>query len=161
MCIICLIPFRRLSVTTLPGKLIYGLLPVILAVSFAINFINFKTLSYPRDVAWKYVNQGKQVSNYCEFKVIWCPINIRQPNGIVEGSKTNGYQSVLLTNGAVYYPLKSMAYFKPLVPKANYTLLESHPYWYMAKAYQYEGYNIAERKMFDAMNLKVSVYAVH
>jgi hypothetical protein len=160
ICIICLMPLRKLDISGLTGKLVYSLLPVILAISFTINFINMKSFYFPRDVAWKYVNMGKKITNYCEFEVFWSQIYIREAVRVTD-NKNDDYQSALMTNGCSYYPIASLDYFKPFIPKPNYQLLESHPYWSMFKGYQYEGYSMPERKMVDSMNFKISVYAIH
>jgi hypothetical protein len=159
ICIICLMSFRQIDVSGWGSKFVYGLLPVLLVISFAINFTNMKSFYFPRDVAWKYVNMGKKIINYCEFDEFWSQINIKETVRVT-ANKNNDFQSVVMTNGCSYYPVESLEHFKPFVPKPNYQLLESHAYWSLFKGYQYEGYSMPERKMVDFMNFKINVYAI-
>jgi hypothetical protein len=122
-----------------------------------------KSFAYPRDIAWTLsrTHQLKNIENACEYADSWSVIPVEEEH-ILRGSPkspTDTLADIILVNACYFYPVDDKAKFQTYMPKSNERLIDSKPHFMNFKAYQYEGYGIAERQNMDAFKFEIKTFS--
>ncbi|MBD0297901.1 MAG: hypothetical protein ICV51_04450 [Flavisolibacter sp.] len=134
-------------------QLLLSLLSLVFTINFMYKFNYYKTFSYPRDIAWELIKSYdiRELEEICEHSNSW---------SVFPKQKGKLRSNIILVNCCYFYPVTNINNYKLFTPKYNYKLIVSKRHFNNFKAYQYEGYNIIERKNLDKMNLKIKAYTL-
>jgi hypothetical protein len=145
-------------------QLVLLIIPGVFIINFSFNFFQYKTISYPRDVAWEisktiYLDD---IENICEVGNSWSlmPKNREYLHSEVQIKREISQQhTIIVTNCCAVCSGISPSIYHEFKPSDGYILLESNPHFINFKAYQYEGYNIIDRQNIDDINLHIKIFS--
>jgi hypothetical protein len=164
ICIFSLFSINEVIKNTRNNRLILFVISLVFIVNFSMNFIHYKSFSYPRDVAWKLSKTIylEDIENVCEVNNSWSLMpsykEYAHSNVHVKRDRQQ-FHTILVTNCCAVCSGISPAIYHAFNPNENYNLLDTKPHFINFKAYQYEGYNISDRKNIDKINLQIRVFA--
>jgi hypothetical protein len=143
---------------------ILALLSFVFIINFGFNFLKYtKSFAYPRDIAWTLskTHQLKNIESACEYPDSWSVIPVEEEH-ILRGSPkspTDTLADIILVNACYFYPIDDRSKYQTYTPKSDERLIDSKPHFMNFKAYQYEGYGIAERQNVDAFKLEIKTFS--
>jgi hypothetical protein len=131
-------------------------------VVFGINLWKYHQFSYPRDIAFRYnreyvISNRKLVFEY-GTSVAAFPSEDELIFPVQSEKKANTFSEFTMVNFCYFYPAEDPSLYHEYIPGSGSTLISSGSYFLNNKAYQYEGFNIAERENISGMNLHIKVY---
>jgi hypothetical protein len=157
---LCIFMAYSLNKTFINSKIKCGILLMISIVgvyNFIVAIENYKSYSYPRDVAWNLIKEypKEAIHNICEYENSWSvtpePINYKS----IQNQQSN---KIHLVNCCMFYPVDNLIKYHEFEPSSNLKLDKSYEHILNFKAYQYEGYGIQEREFLDRLSLKIKVF---
>ena len=158
--------YKLLSKASDKYEFVLAALALVFVFNFAVNLIHYKSFSHPRDVVWKLskTNKFEDIENVCEYhpaggSAMPRKIGLMNPGG--RAVTSNRSPNVVVTNCCHLNRVKDLTKYQAYIPKNNYSLVETAPHFLNAKAYQYEGYGIVERRNMDRLNLQIKVFSKH
>lgn len=163
ICIVSLFPICQIKRISY-NRLVLLIISIVFIVNFGLNFTSYKSLAYPRDVAWKlnatiYI---EDIENVCELNNSWSmlPSYKEYAHSDVHIKRDNRQlHSILITNCCAVCSGVCPEIYSEFIPDSSYHLLETNPHFINFKAYQYEGYNIIDRQNIDKINLQIRVFS--
>jgi hypothetical protein len=156
-----------LNKLTKNGKLILSLISIIFIVNFGFYFINYKSLSYPRDILWHLIraNNSITVKNVFKYDDHW-PVMPKESELIysnIHGKPINSYYNIILIGGnfnSSIYLLNSVTRHHLFNPNDNYRLLESKSSFMNFKAYPFDsGATMIDRQNIDKNPIKIKIFS--
>lgn len=142
---------------------ILAFLSFVFIINFGFNFLKYtKSFAYPKDIAWTLskTHQLKDIENVCEYTDSWSVIPAEEEK-ILRGSSKNPTDTladIILVNACFFYPVDDKTKYHAYSPTNNARLLDSKPHFMNFKAYQYEGYGIAERENVEAIKFDIKTF---
>ena len=132
-------------------------LTLLLSIQFYSQIQTYLSISYPRDVYWKYLKTYpfthiKQISEYDNS---WS--NLPQK---IDGIYINPNQqdSIIIVNGQYFFPVDTADKYHSYQPENYEKLIFNRLHFINYKAYQFEAYKIKERALIDSLKLHIRVY---
>lgn len=166
ICIALLVPLANTTISFQKRTFLYLGIAGVFVFSFCFNFQQYRQYCFPRDIGWKYINiHGRTFLNsICEYKGGESQI----PSGTERAKKpkyvdkrTASFLFYNIINGCYHDRFDSVKKNDISYVVKYGTLLEKHSAFYCFKAYQYEGYNVAERKTIDSLGINIKVYGLN
>ncbi|RAK65766.1 hypothetical protein DLM85_13680 [Hymenobacter edaphi] len=143
---------QRLSIPPLRTALVFAL-PLISLVSFGLFFKEYRVLDYPYDVLSQYhlnTNTASKVRYVNEVgKSPGFKYDIPEPARLNEASTAPTTDSLTLINFAFLFPMKHLTPAPDLAKLGSQVLFDG-PHFLNFRAYQFEGFTIAERELIRA-----------
>lgn len=164
-CIFSLFAINKLLIKmTKKNELVLFFISLVVILNFGINFTQYYSISYPRDIYWKLSKtyRWEDIENVLEYTKSWSVMpeytdHIHYPNiPIIRGEK---FPKVLVTNCCYAYPVNNLEFYHKFTPNDNYNLLATKTHWLNFKAYQFEACSITERNTIDKINLQIKIFS--
>jgi hypothetical protein len=163
ICIFSLFSLNELIKINRKKQLILVILSIIFVLNFGVNFIQYYSFSYPRDIFWELSKTYnlKEIENVCEYDDNWSAMpSEKEFRNIGIHTKTDSqYHNILMLNCSNISPINDLTKYHPFYPKDDYIIVESKPHFINCKAYQYEGRSIVERNNTDKINLQIKLFS--
>lgn len=162
ICILSIFSINELILKTKNRQLIFVVLSFVLIFNFTINFNQYCSYSYPRDVGWQLckTNNLKNIETNYEYddshSDMPTVLDFSNAKTLVNQKKNN--HKILVVNCSHLFPINDISKYHKFIPNNNHILLDSKPHSINFKAYQYEGCSIIERVNIDKMNLNIQVF---
>jgi hypothetical protein len=158
---------ETLKKLTRRNELILFIISIVFIINFGVNFLNYNSLAYPRDVYWQLVKINKlhYADNCFKCDNLW-PIVPQMNDSINHGihEKRINARNYIITEGtsfnaSIYLINKSTNNYK-FNSNDNYHLLKSIPSFINFKAYQYDsGASKIERYSMDKQRININIFA--
>jgi hypothetical protein len=180
ICVFAVFPLARLREGSRARRPILAGLALFILCSGVQKIVEYRSIQYPRDIAWAVINEHNpaDVSTLCEYGPCqtisptfhgnisdtadsWTEVpDEKERESGFRDKRPFGPTDFLIVNGCYFYPVKTMASHQPLIHPGNgYRLVGSGVHFLNFKAYQYEAFDIEERRNLDSMDFRVRVYA--
>jgi hypothetical protein len=152
---------------TRKGKLVLSLISIIFIINFSFNFINYKSLSYPRDILWQLIraNNSINVENVFNYDDQW-PVMPKESElnySNIHGKPVKSYYNIILIGGnfsSSIYLLSSVTKHHLFNPNDNYHLLESKSSFMNFKAYPFDsGATMIDRQNIAKNPIKIKIFS--
>lgn len=133
-------------------------LSFLFVLNYSINFYEYKAIAYPKDVMWSVYNEntGKSIVNVCEYENVWYD-GISAIANLLPSEQSKDY--LVVVNACFYYPVSNYSLYRSFDRRDRLNLLKKQSHFINHKAYQYEGYDIKERRNLQKMKLKIKVFS--
>ncbi len=139
-------------------------LSLICIYSFFIQFRNYLSFSYPKDIAWKYINSmpNAEFITFNEYKNSWLhfPHKINKLSTFSQNNLNAKLQNnkVHVVNCCYFYPVNDASEYIVFKPTAQLKLIEIKNHFLNFKGYQYEGFGEKERSILDSLKFQIKVF---
>jgi hypothetical protein len=170
ICILSIYSINKiLNKLTRKSKLVLSLISIMFIVNFGVNFINYKSCSYPRDILWNLIktNNPNNVKNIFAYDDHWpvMPIGSESIYTNVNEKFINSYYNIILIGGnfsSTLYLVNPLNKDHIFNPDSNYHLLESKSSFMNFKAYQFDsGASMIDRHNMDKRHLKIKIFSAN
>lgn len=165
LCIFLAFTVSRIFNSYILKKSLVLAISVLGAYNFFIAFDNYLSHSYPRDIAWQYLNAAPsaEIISYCEYENSWSalPKKINKDLYKFENISTSNSKSdkIYIINCCYVYSVNDLSKYNAFNPTSELKLIDSKKHFLNFKAYQYEGYGADERKLLDKLSLNIKVFS--
>ncbi|MCX6272536.1 MAG: hypothetical protein NTU44_15225 [Bacteroidetes bacterium] len=161
ICIFSLFSINEFIIKIRRIKLVFLFISFVFILNFGVCFIHYLSFSYPRDIGWKLSKTYNlnDVKNVREFDNCSSSIPLIENFAHSDYNRTNRtFEKIIITNCCWVNGVGDFSKFHPFVPDKNYKLVEAKPHYVNFKAYQFEGFNIIERRNLDKMKLQIKTF---
>jgi len=131
----------------------------IIAIGATILFVfqmqNYLQIAYPRDVYWTYLRQYKRenITELTEFEDSWSNL----PERIFLPLENYSNERITTINTYYFYPVEDVSKYHPYQIKKDDKLIFDKPHFLNYKPYQFEGYNLKERKNIRKFRFRIKI----
>ncbi len=131
----------------------------IIAIGATILFVfqmqDYLQIAYPRDVYWTYLRQYKRenITELTEFEDSWSNL----PERVFLPLKNYSNERITTINTYYFYPVEDVSKYHPYQIKKDDKLIFDKPHFLNYKPYQFEGYNLKERKNIREFRFRIKI----
>lgn len=160
LCLFLIYGLRQILIKKEKYQFLLIVISSIIICNFTIQFIDYQSYSYPKDVSWHYFKKyyPKEINSVCEINQnAWDIFPIVQEIKDKFSNKLTGNQIVII-NACNIYPFPGRENHSEFKPNKNQVLLYSKSSYLNFEGYKFEGYSIEDRKNIKLADLQTKVY---